>query len=98
MIKKIIRSLYYDLPPSVLNGRALPCRNLVMELTYRCNLSCQMCSIMNEIADREISRRDTELDQYEIMSIIDQLPFNSNVTFTGGEIFLKNWEGQLFLL
>ena len=89
MIKPIIRSLYYDLPPKVFNGRALPCRNLVIELTYRCNLSCQMCSIMNEIALREKKRKDSELNKDEIMSIIDQLPPNSNVTFTGGEVFLK---------
>jgi MoaA/NifB/PqqE/SkfB family radical SAM enzyme len=44
---------------------------------------------MNEIAARENKRKDAELNQNEILNIINQLPFNSNVTFTGGEIFLK---------
>jgi molybdenum cofactor biosynthesis enzyme MoaA len=44
---------------------------------------------MNEIAFRENRRKDAELNANEIMSIIDQLPPNSNVTFTGGEVFLK---------
>ena len=89
MIKEIIRSVYYDLPRMTFRGRALPCRNLVIELTYRCNLKCQMCSIMNEIEFRESNHKDAELKENEIIDIIDQLPENSNVTFTGGEIFLK---------
>jgi MoaA/NifB/PqqE/SkfB family radical SAM enzyme len=44
---------------------------------------------MNEIDFRENKRKDAELNKSEIMKIIDQLPPNSNVTFTGGEVFLK---------
>jgi len=89
MLKQILQSLYYNLPYKYLGGKAFHCRNIILELTYRCNLSCQMCSIMNEISYRENKRRDAELSKNEIINIIDQLPSNSNVTFTGGEVFLK---------
>jgi MoaA/NifB/PqqE/SkfB family radical SAM enzyme len=45
---------------------------------------------MNEIAAKEIKQKQYELNKFEILNIIDQLPHKSNVTFTGGEIFLKN--------
>ena len=48
-----------------------------------------MCSIMNEIAAKKGNRKNAELNQDEIINIINQLPFKSNVTFTGGEVFLK---------
>ena len=85
----VLSTLYYDLPRKLFQGRALPCRNAVFELTYRCNLSCKMCSIMNEIANREHLRKETELDKDEILEIINQLPPGSNITFTGGEALLK---------
>jgi radical SAM protein with 4Fe4S-binding SPASM domain len=44
---------------------------------------------MNEIANREHLRRETELDKDEILQIINQLPSGSNITFTGGEALLK---------
>jgi len=89
MLMGILSTLYYDLPRKLFQGRALPCRNVVFELTYRCNLSCKMCSIMNEIANREHLRKDTELDKDEVLEIINQLPSGSNITFTGGEALLK---------
>ena len=89
MLKHLVKSIYYDLPRNFLNGKAFPCRNLVMELTYRCNLSCSMCSIMNEIATRGGPKKDVELDKNEVLSVMQQLPHGSNITFTGGEVFLK---------
>jgi Fe-coproporphyrin III synthase len=89
MHMRVLSTLYYDFPRKVFLGRALPCRNVVFELTYRCNLSCQMCSIMNEIASREHLTKETELDKMEILEIINQLPSGSNITFTGGEALLK---------
>jgi MoaA/NifB/PqqE/SkfB family radical SAM enzyme len=88
-VKAALKYIYYDLPRKLLNGKAFPCRNLVMELTYRCNLSCRMCSIKNEIASRENTKNDVELDKDEVLGIIAQLPRGSNITFTGGEVFLK---------
>ena len=85
----VLNTLYYDLPRKLFQGRALPCRNIVFELTYRCNLSCSMCSIMNEIATRENLRKETELDKDEVLRIITQLSPGSNITFTGGEALLK---------
>jgi Fe-coproporphyrin III synthase len=89
MRMSVLSTLYYDLPRKLFKGRALPCRNVVFELTYRCNLSCKMCSIMNEIANREHLRRETELDKDEILEMINRLPSGSNITFTGGEALLK---------
>ena len=89
LIKNIFRSLYYDLPPKIFRGKTLPCRNVVIELTYRCNLSCSMCSIMNEIATREKVKSDVELQSDELLDLIFQLPSGSNITFTGGEVFIK---------
>jgi Fe-coproporphyrin III synthase len=85
----VLSTLYYDVPRKLFQHRALPCRNLVFELTYRCNLSCKMCSIMNEIATRENLRRETELDKEEILEVINQLSPGSNITFTGGEALIK---------
>lgn len=89
MRMSLLSALYYDLPRKLFQGRALPCRNVVFELTYRCNLSCKMCSIMNEIATREHVRRETELDKDEILEVISHLSPGSNITFTGGEALLK---------
>ena len=90
MLKRTVRSLYYNYIPKFLSGRALPCRNVVIELTYRCNLSCEMCYIMKEILEREKVSQVGELEKDEILNIINQLPRGSNVTFTGGETFLKS--------
>jgi len=60
-----------------------------MEMTYRCNLSCRMCSIMNEIEHKEQGKNGAELEKNEILQVVNQLPPGSNVTFTGGEVFLK---------
>lgn len=89
MVKKLIRSIYYNIPRLIFGGKAFPCRNFVMELTYRCNLSCRMCSIMNEIKAREDIRNERELYKDEVIKIIAQLPSKSNITLTGGELFLK---------
>lgn len=88
-MKRIIRTLYYDLPRTCFGGFVFPCRNVVMELTYRCNLSCRMCSIMNELAAREKKQKDGELTVEEILGVAAQIPGGSSVTFTGGEIFLR---------
>jgi MoaA/NifB/PqqE/SkfB family radical SAM enzyme len=44
---------------------------------------------MNEIANRETVESDVELRSDEILDIIFQLPSGSNITFTGGEVFIK---------
>jgi radical SAM protein with 4Fe4S-binding SPASM domain len=45
---------------------------------------------MNEISLKENEKKNTELNKDEILNVVDQLPWGSNVTFTGGEIFLKD--------
>ena len=89
MLHRKLKSHYYSFPYKYFGGKALPCRNLFIELTYRCNLLCEMCFIMNEISVREDKTSAAELQKDEILNIVNQLPTRSNITFTGGEILLK---------
>lgn len=49
-----------------------------------------MCFIMNEIDKKEHVSQTKELNKDKVLDIINSLPLESNITFTGGEIFLKN--------
>lgn len=57
---------------------------IIFELTYRCNLHCQHCYIVN--------KNRKELGTYEIKDILDQLKNEGTfiLTLTGGEIFLRD--------
>jgi len=44
---------------------------------------------MNEISVREKVSPASELQKDEVLNILNQMPSHSNITFTGGEIFLK---------
>ena len=44
---------------------------------------------MNEIDKKEHVNQKNELHKDKVLDIIDCLPSESNITFTGGEIFLK---------
>ena len=44
---------------------------------------------MNEINEKENVNQAIELNKDEILNIINGLSVNSNITFTGGEVFLK---------
>ena len=89
MLKTLIKKAYYDTPRIFSHGKVFPCRNVIIELTYSCNLSCPMCSIRNEIGARKQKPVELELEHAEICAIIDQLPLKSNITFTGGEVLIK---------
>jgi len=88
-MKNLCSLLYYHLPRFCPAGSVFSCRNFVFELTYRCNLNCRMCYIVNEIQHKAPKESRLELEDREIIRITEQLPGSSNVTFTGGEVFLK---------
>ena len=44
---------------------------------------------MNEINEKEHANKAKELNKDEVLHIINGLPSKSNITFTGGEVFLK---------
>ncbi|MDD5673062.1 MAG: radical SAM protein [Chitinivibrionales bacterium] len=89
-IKKLLRWFYYRATRLVSARWLMPCRNFVFEVTYHCNLDCRMCCYLQEIRLKkdEIAPRK-EMDSREIMAIIKQIPFRSNLAFTGGEPFTK---------
>src|SRR5262245_48847315 len=96
---------YYWLPYNFGRGRALPPFTVNMELTFRCNLRCQMCSLvvsnavetggfpMNrgvEGADAGELRGD-ELEYPEYAKLLDDLKAYRvrHIGITGGEPFIK---------
>jgi MoaA/NifB/PqqE/SkfB family radical SAM enzyme len=91
----LAHTLYYDLPARWLGGFVLPVRNVTLELTYRCNLTCDFCYLrVEEEKLGRVVRRKEELHYEEIRTLLADLPRRSNVTFVGGEVTIKDrfWE------
>lgn len=87
-----LRSLHSAWPYLLGNGWALPPLRVTLELTYRCNLRCEMCYLsLQELARAEAKARTKrlELTTDEIKELIRSLPRFSLVTFTGGEPLLR---------
>jgi radical SAM protein with 4Fe4S-binding SPASM domain len=89
----------YYVPYVLGRGRAFRPQSLTLELTFRCNLSCVMCPLdlprlMHDGGDRTHikSRRAAELTSADIHGIIDDIAAFGvkNLTFTGGEVFLRH--------
>ena len=91
MIKEILRKVYYQLPAKLsFLGYAFPCRNIIFEVVYSCNLNCEMCPYRAEIKHTTPKGSDFKaLDKDEIINLFREFPKGSNITFTGGEPFLK---------
>lgn len=80
-------SKYYGLLSSKLpNGYAFFPTRISLEVTYKCNLRCQMCFQQIE-RKKSVGRKD--LTSSEIKQIIDQIPFFTVISLTGGEIFTR---------
>ncbi len=90
MIRKlynILKKLYTDIPYYLGRGYALPPMNLIVDLTYRCNLRCKMCYVFNEGVPKNIK----ELSFDEVKSIVDQMSgFYKTITYTGGEALVRD--------
>lgn len=68
-----------------------------LELTQRCNLTCQHCYVNEPAHDRAIRSRELSTDQ--IKAIIDQVVEEGALylTLTGGEVFLRPDFREIYL-
>ena len=78
----LARELYADFSYSNSSGKALMPLRYILELTYRCNLTCPFCYLQKE-------RHLNELSCDEWLNVIKQLQRYSFISFLGGEIFLR---------
>ncbi|MCX6816711.1 MAG: radical SAM protein [Candidatus Beckwithbacteria bacterium] len=58
--------------------------NVVFEILYGCNLNCTFCYLRQEEVVKKITRRK-QLLTLEILKVIDQVPAQTALSFTGGE-------------
>jgi MoaA/NifB/PqqE/SkfB family radical SAM enzyme len=91
--------LQYWVPYTFMDGRALPPQSITIELTFRCNLSCQMCPleiprVMYNRANHEYvaERKHEEMTTAEVLAILDDIAAMGvkELTFTGGEAYLRS--------
>jgi radical SAM protein with 4Fe4S-binding SPASM domain len=89
----------YYVPYLAGGGRAFVPQSLTLELTFRCNLSCQMCPldlprIMHDGERKDFvkERRAVELTSDEVHRVIDDIAGMGvkSLTLTGGEVFLRH--------
>ncbi|MFO7900829.1 MAG: radical SAM protein [Planctomycetota bacterium] len=94
-IYEMARSSYGALQKKLFrSGRALRPFSLMLVVTTYCNLSCEFCFLVTSKAVR--SRRDEELSTDEWLSVVDQTPWWTVVTLTGGEPLLRPDFAELF--
>ena len=95
MLKKktydAFKFLHDEIPYKTFRGRALSPLKVIIELTYRCNLACEMCYLIQERKMKETRENVTELTTAEVKGVIDQLGMVFPiVTFTGGEPLIRS--------
>lgn len=62
-------------------------RDIVFEITYRCNLKCQMCYLY----DNFLNTKFPELSVSQIKDFLDSLlPHRPTIVLTGGEPFARS--------
>ena len=85
-----LTKLYYLFQIPLFNKFALPPLQAFFDVTYRCNLRCNMCHSLSLIrGSQTFDSKRKELTSGQINKIIHQLPRNTLITFTGGEPFLR---------
>jgi MoaA/NifB/PqqE/SkfB family radical SAM enzyme len=86
-----IARMYGRIPArtSLLRGWAPPPLFLVLELTYRCNLRCPYCYLLDPGRARTEDPDNAELTAQEIGSVIDQTPPWTLILLSGGEIQVR---------
>jgi MoaA/NifB/PqqE/SkfB family radical SAM enzyme len=90
-LQKIIPRIYSFLPFYLAPRFALPPVQAFFEVTYRCNLRCDMCHYLEIIEETESKKTYTnEMSSEEVKKAIANLPRFSLITFTGGEAFMKS--------
>ena len=90
--------LQYWVPYTFTDGKAFAPNSITIELTFRCNLSCQMCPldiprVMYNRSNHEYvaARKKEEMTTAEVLAIIDDIAEMGvkQITLTGGESFLR---------
>jgi MoaA/NifB/PqqE/SkfB family radical SAM enzyme len=90
--------LQYWVPYTFLDGKAFAPYSITVELTFRCNLSCQMCPldiprVMYNRANHEYvaERKKEEMTTAEVLALVDDVASLGvkQITLTGGESFLR---------
>lgn len=89
-IYQSLTKLYCLSQISFFNEHALSPLHAFFDVTYRCNLRCNMChslSLIEDVENRDDSRKEVTSEQ--IKNMIRKLPRKTLITFTGGEPFLR---------
>jgi MoaA/NifB/PqqE/SkfB family radical SAM enzyme len=90
-LQKILPRIYSFLPFYLAPRFALPPVQAFFEVTYRCNLRCDMCHYLEIIEETESQKTyEKEMSSEEVKKAIANLPRFSLITFTGGEAFMKS--------
>ena len=90
-LQKILPRLYSFLPFYLAPRFSLPPVQAFFEVTYRCNLRCDMCHYLEIIEETESEKTyKNEMSSEQVKKAILKLPRFSLITFTGGEAFMKN--------
>lgn len=90
-LQKILPRLYSFLPFYLAPRLSLPPVQVFFEVTYRCNLRCDMCHYLEIIEETESKQTyKNEMSSEEVKKAIAKLPRFSLITFTGGEAFMKS--------
>lgn len=89
-LQKILPRVYSFIPYYLFPETSLPPFQAFFEVTYRCNLRCEMCHYLEIIEDTESQRKyKQELTTEEVKRVIAAIPRYTLITFTGGEAFMK---------
>jgi len=82
--------LHARLPYYISPKKALPPLQAFFEVTYRCNLRCEMCQFIDFFEQNlEAADKLGELSTDEIRRVIEQVPRHSLLSFSGGEPFVR---------
>lgn len=75
----------------LLPGSSLPPLQVFLEVTYKCNLSCDFCQFLQAPGDGSslAPGQSSELSTAELKRIVGEIPRTAIVSFTGGEPFAK---------
>lgn len=89
-IQKIVPRIYSLIPFYLSPETSFPPFQAFFEVTYRCNLRCDMCHYLAIIEDTETKKKyKNEMSPDEVKRAVASLPRHTLITFTGGEAFMK---------
>jgi MoaA/NifB/PqqE/SkfB family radical SAM enzyme len=89
-LQKQFPRLYSAIPFYLWSKYAFPPMHVYFEVTYRCNLRCDMCHFLEIIEDTEKNKTyKNELSTETIKDALLKISRQAVVTFTGGEAFMK---------